>query len=208
MTTKCLFNECANVAELGSNKCYAHRNRSKCIELGCLNQAYALNRCIRHGAKKRCIIEACQQSRRLGPYCSKHAQNSKKKRCQIAGCEKQPHAKGKCVRHGGGRFCKFQGCSFHARIGPYCARHGGKTTQLEPSLQFLEPVNLGDLNAQSLGEPDALDWAILTDLTMDIKWEIDDTSFGDCSFPSDLKVERFGLPSWSKNIYLPLCETY
>ncbi|CAK4629639.1 unnamed protein product, partial [Aphanomyces euteiches] len=59
-----------------------------------------------------------------------------------------------------------------------------------------------------LGEPDALDWAILTDLTMDIKWEIDDASFGDCSFPSDLKVERFGLPSSSENIYLPLCETY
>ncbi|KAH9145436.1 hypothetical protein AeRB84_010662 [Aphanomyces euteiches] len=161
--TKCLFNECSNTAEPHSVKCKFHRSRSKCVEANCLNQAYARGRCVRHGAKKRCIVEACAQNRRFGGFCSKHAQNHRKKKCGVDGCERQPHAKGKCVRHGGGRFCKTEGCTAHARIGAFCARHADKDSQRKKA-------NLEPITAQKLEAPDELDLAILNDLTRDIDY--------------------------------------
>ncbi|CAK4488989.1 unnamed protein product [Aphanomyces euteiches] len=154
------------MAASGSTKCQFHRNRSKCIENDCLNQAYARGRCVRHGAKQRCIVDSCQQHRRLGPYCSKHAQDHRKKKCGVDGCEKQPHARGKCVRHGGGRFCKADGCTYHARIGAFCARHGEKVPKVSiPSVEPLQPHELATLH-----DNDALDWAILNDLIFGEKW--------------------------------------
>ncbi|KAG9405225.1 hypothetical protein AC1031_004333 [Aphanomyces cochlioides] len=136
-------------------KSAVQRNRAKCNAPNCTNQAYARNRCMRHGAKKPCIVEHCKASRRFGSYCSKHADVTQKKKCIVDGCDKQPHARGKCVRHGGGRRCKADGCMSHARIGVFCSRHFNMTA--------VTNLPLGAPSTQ----PDWLDWAILEDLVDD-----------------------------------------
>ncbi|KAG9405201.1 hypothetical protein AC1031_004310 [Aphanomyces cochlioides] len=171
MMAKCIFKDCAHTAHAGTSKCLFHRNRSKCDAPGCQNQAYARNRCVRHGAKKTCEVVGCEQNRRIGLYCSKHADANQKKRCVVEGCDKLPHARGKCVRHGGGRLCKTDGCTSHARFGLLCARHyqGLDITPTAPVVvaTVLPVLPSFDLSAPQLEKPDLLDWAILADLIRD-----------------------------------------
>ncbi|KAG9405223.1 hypothetical protein AC1031_004331 [Aphanomyces cochlioides] len=157
----CIFNDCPFPAQGRSTKCAAHRNRSKCEAPHCPNQAYARGRCVRHGAKRKCAYDQCQLNRRFGSYCSKHADVTQKKQCIVQGCDKQPHARGKCVKHGGGRRCKVAGCMCHARLGVYCTRH----------------FNVNAATNMPLGPPptvpDSLDWAILQDLIQEYFDEVD-----------------------------------
>ncbi|KAG9405232.1 hypothetical protein AC1031_004340 [Aphanomyces cochlioides] len=106
-------------------------------------------------AKKNCAIEKCQYNRRFGSLCSKHADATQKKYCDVKGCTNQFHARGKCVRHGGGCFCKSTGCHRHARIGGFCTRHA----ELSANIPLGAP----------LAKPDMLDWAILQDLLEDAR---------------------------------------
>ncbi|KAH9108458.1 hypothetical protein LEN26_008154 [Aphanomyces euteiches] len=155
---RCMFTECPHFAIEGSTKCMMHRNRTKCEEPNCPNQAYARGRCVRHGAKKNCAISKCQYNRRFGRYCSKHADETQKKRCDVQGCEKQPHARGRCVRHGGGRHCQAEGCRRHARVGVFCTKHVSNETNQVP------------VGAPQT-KPDWLDWAILKELILEYKEE-------------------------------------
>ncbi|ETV97339.1 hypothetical protein, variant 2 [Aphanomyces invadans] len=189
----CVFKDCSQPVHSSCptrSKCLFHRNRSRCEAPDCSNQAYARNRCVRHGAKQSCVADGCTQNRRLGLYCSKHADANSKKRCSVHGCDKLPHARGLCVRHGGGRLCKAPDCASHARIGLLCARHfhgltspstsprstrattsatsrctSNSTTDatFSPSLHL---STLTDLTV-TMGMPDTLDWAILSDLVSD-----------------------------------------
>ncbi|KAG9404975.1 hypothetical protein AC1031_004073 [Aphanomyces cochlioides] len=73
-------------------------------------------------------------NQRVGEFCSRHASPNLKRRCSEPGCAKQAHARGKCVRHGGGRLCKVPGCPKHVRQSGYCLNHWyslRETTKLE-----------------------------------------------------------------------------
>ncbi|KAF0738524.1 hypothetical protein Ae201684P_019323 [Aphanomyces euteiches] len=154
--TQCMFNGCTLQVQEGSTKCSAHRNRTKCDILNCPNQAYTRGVCVRHGAKRNCAVSQCQLNRRFGSYCSKHADATQKKQCETEGCKNQAHARGKCVRHGGGHLCKADGCHRHARLGGFCSRHSVYVT--------ISRMQLGAPKAK----PDHLDLAILQDLVSDV----------------------------------------
>ncbi|CAK4622515.1 unnamed protein product [Aphanomyces euteiches] len=62
-------------------------------------------------------------NQRVGDFCSRHASPNLKRRCSEPGCAKQAHARGKCVRHGGGRLCKALGCPKYVRQSGYCLNH-------------------------------------------------------------------------------------
>ncbi|RHY72244.1 hypothetical protein DYB30_009439 [Aphanomyces astaci] len=199
-TTTCVFKDCtqpvhSSFPSSSQSKCLFHRNRSQCEAPDCSNQAYARNRCVRHGAKQTCVADGCTQNRRLGLFCSKHADADSKKRCSVTGCDKLPHVRGLCVRHGGGRLCKAPDCTSHARIGLLCARHFHGLTS--PSTSPRQVVAVAPLNivtsppiirtsptyraaatsttsvpmlidlAATMGMSDTLDWAILSDLVAD-----------------------------------------
>ncbi|KAF0738430.1 hypothetical protein Ae201684P_019576 [Aphanomyces euteiches] len=121
--TKCFFNDCESPVLPGSWKCLFHRRRSRCLIADCANQVYARSLCVRHGGRRQCQHENCTMNQRVGNFCSRHATAGLKKMCSEPGCNKQAHARGKCVRHGGGRLCKAANCAMHARHGAYCSRH-------------------------------------------------------------------------------------
>ncbi|KAH9108418.1 hypothetical protein AeMF1_016415 [Aphanomyces euteiches] len=123
MQGKCLFNECDNFAVAGSLKCRFHRKRSRCIEEGCTNQVYARGHCVRHGGRPKCQHENCSLNQRIGVYCSRHAAREEKRTCSVPGCNKLPHARGICVGHGGGRYCKRPNCGKHAIQSGFCRNH-------------------------------------------------------------------------------------
>ncbi|KAF0738548.1 hypothetical protein Ae201684P_019749 [Aphanomyces euteiches] len=121
--TTCFFNDCESPVMPGSWKCLFHRRRSRCLVVDCANQVYARSLCVRHGGRRQCQHENCTMNQRVGNFCSRHAMAGLKRLCTEIGCTKQAHAKGKCVRHGGGRICKAPDCHMHARHGAFCSRH-------------------------------------------------------------------------------------
>lgn len=122
-TQSCRFNDCNNMAIIGTDKCSFHKNRRQCIIDECTNQVYARKLCVRHGGKKQCQADGCKAHARGGGYCLQHGGFSVKRFCTVDGCKKQAHARQKCVRHGGGRRCRINGCMQHARAGGICNRH-------------------------------------------------------------------------------------
>ncbi|KAH9110617.1 hypothetical protein LEN26_001704, partial [Aphanomyces euteiches] len=125
---KCFFNDCESPVLPGSWKCYFHRRRGRCLVDNCANQVYARRLCVRHGGRSQCQHENCTMNQRVGNFCWRHATTKLKKTCSHPGCGKQAHARGKCVRHGGGRLCKAPNCSMYARHGSYCTRHSHSQT--------------------------------------------------------------------------------
>ncbi|KAH9088945.1 hypothetical protein LEN26_019337 [Aphanomyces euteiches] len=123
MQAQCFFTDCNNLVQPGSWKCHFHRKRSKCLVVNCTNQIYSRHLCVRHGGRPKCLYENCSLSRRLGEYCARHTHVDLKKTCTVPGCAKQAHARGKCVRHGGGRFCNVPGCMKHGRQRGFCYKH-------------------------------------------------------------------------------------
>ncbi|CAK4079903.1 unnamed protein product [Aphanomyces euteiches] len=121
--TMCFFNGCTNPAKPDDWRCTFHRARSRCQVAGCNSQVYARHLCVKHGGKKTCQVAGCERNVRLGTLCTRHAGPIVKKRCQEPNCPNLAHNFNKCVRHGGGRKCKFGGCLTHARSGGYCCRH-------------------------------------------------------------------------------------
>ncbi|KDO18959.1 hypothetical protein SPRG_21414 [Saprolegnia parasitica CBS 223.65] len=119
----CFFNGCTNPRLPMSVKCDFHKHRLQCLHDGCHNQVYARHRCVRHGGKLRCAHPTCDRNVRLGAFCSTHGQSTAKRHCSEPGCTTQAHARGLCVRHGGGRPCAAPGCPLHARTRGFCARH-------------------------------------------------------------------------------------
>ncbi|XP_051180287.1 uncharacterized protein [Lolium perenne] len=104
-----------------------------CTIQGCTNSEHGgTHLCIIHNSRPHircCAVIECTKVARKGSQgrtdrCIKHGGG---KRCKYDRCGKG--AKGKtdyCIAHGGGRRCKFQGCKKHAQ-GPrdYCLEHGG-----------------------------------------------------------------------------------
>ncbi|EQC30500.1 hypothetical protein SDRG_11816 [Saprolegnia diclina VS20] len=123
----CFFNGCTNPRLPMSVKCDFHKHRLQCLDDGCHNQVYARHRCVRHGGKLRCAHPTCDRNVRLGAFCSSHGQSTAKRHCSEPGCTTQAHARGLCVRHGGGRPCAAPGCPLHARTRGFCARHARHT---------------------------------------------------------------------------------
>ncbi|CAK4067098.1 unnamed protein product [Aphanomyces euteiches] len=123
MDTKCFFADCDNEVQPGSWKCHFHRKRSRCLVVNCANQVYARHLCVRHGGRSQCRHENCSLNRRIGNYCARHSHLDVKKTCTEPDCDKQAHARGKCVRHGGGHCCKVPSCSKHGRQRGYCHKH-------------------------------------------------------------------------------------
>ncbi|KAG9404973.1 hypothetical protein AC1031_004071 [Aphanomyces cochlioides] len=123
MQAKYFFTDCNNLAQPGSWKCYFHRKRSKCLVVNCTNQVNARHLCVRHGGRSKCLNENCSLSQRLGKYCARHTHLDLKKLCTEPGCDKQAHARRKCVRHGGGRFCNVPECMKHGRQRGFCYKH-------------------------------------------------------------------------------------
>ncbi|KAH9139246.1 hypothetical protein AeRB84_016476 [Aphanomyces euteiches] len=123
MQAMCFFTDCDNEVQPGSWKCHFHRKRSRCLVVNCANQVYARQLCVRHGGRSKCRFENCTLNRRMGNYCARHTHLDLKKGCTEPGCDKQAHARGKCVRHGGGRTCKIPHCLKHGRQRGYCHRH-------------------------------------------------------------------------------------
>ncbi|OQR85999.1 hypothetical protein ACHHYP_11102 [Achlya hypogyna] len=121
--TTCYFNDCGNLALTDSSKCEFHKHRLKCLMDDCHNQVYARRLCVRHGGKKLCDVPDCSRNARLGKFCSLHGIATHKRHCNEEGCTKMAHARGKCVRHGGGRRCEHPGCPSHARHKGFCSRH-------------------------------------------------------------------------------------
>ncbi|KAF0699729.1 Aste57867_9720 [Aphanomyces stellatus] len=119
----CVFNGCDRVVATEAQKCAFHSHRSLCRIVDCTNQVYARGLCVRHGGKKQCQMDGCQLYCRVGKFCAGHGPSWAVRLCSEAGCTKQAHARGKCVRHGGGRQCKTRGCVAHARVGAFCGRH-------------------------------------------------------------------------------------
>ncbi|KAF0684327.1 Aste57867_23693 [Aphanomyces stellatus] len=158
-TTLCTFNGCTNAAVAASSKCTFHKHRSQCVVPHCTNQVYARQRCVRHGGKKVCGANDCNAYVSGRGFCAKHGGSTRKRMCMTPGCSKQAHANQKCVRHGGGRYCKAKGCSFHARTGGYCLHHN----------QDLAPYETQDM----ILPLDTMDAAILLSLI-----EVDFTSSG------------------------------
>ncbi|KAF0683732.1 Aste57867_24242 [Aphanomyces stellatus] len=155
----CMFLGCINLALHQSTKCHLHRHRTQCIEPHCTNQVYARQRCVRHGGKKICAVDFCGAPACKGGFCLQHGGTPRKRFCTEFGCGKQAHANQKCVRHGGGRYCKANGCTFHARLAGYCLHHN----------QDLEPLKLGSC---VLGAPlDGVDVSILECLVLDDSME-------------------------------------
>ncbi|OQS04952.1 hypothetical protein THRCLA_20750 [Thraustotheca clavata] len=118
-----------NPALRDNSKCEFHKHRLKCLHDGCHNQVYARRLCVRHGGKKLCSHSNCERNARLGEFCSLHGAVTHKRHCNELGCTKMAHARGKCVRHGGGRQCSQPGCISHARHKGYCSRH---STMIKP----------------------------------------------------------------------------
>ncbi|ETV96986.1 hypothetical protein H310_09834 [Aphanomyces invadans] len=122
-TTLCFFNGCYNPVLGDDWRCNFHRARSRCRVDGCSSQVYARRLCVKHGGKKQCQVDGCHRNVRLGTLCTRHAGPIIKKKCIEPGCVNLAHNVNKCVRHGGGRKCKFGECLTHARSGGYCCRH-------------------------------------------------------------------------------------
>ncbi|KDO22485.1 hypothetical protein SPRG_12767 [Saprolegnia parasitica CBS 223.65] len=134
--TTCYFNDCNNAALSDSSKCEFHKHRLKCLIDGCHNQVYARRLCVRHGGKKLCAFPDCNRNARLGKFCSLHGVVTHKRHCNEDGCLKMAHARGKCVRHGGGRRCAHPECPSHARHKGYCSRHAILMMPLTPPHQL------------------------------------------------------------------------
>ncbi|KAH9149227.1 hypothetical protein LEN26_004324 [Aphanomyces euteiches] len=162
MTTKstvCFFNDCENPVVPGSWKCLFHRRRSRCLVANCANQVYARSLCVRHGGRRQCQHDNCTMNQRVGNFCSRHATAGLKKMCAEPGCGKQAHARGRCVRHGGGRLCKTPNCIMHARHGAYCSHH----IPVEISKFDFEPVDQNHRRESMM----ALDSSILMEILQD-----------------------------------------
>ncbi|XP_040242151.1 uncharacterized protein [Aegilops tauschii subsp. strangulata] len=115
--------------------CKNHDSASKgCMVQGCTNVAHGgTPLCICHGSrmhKKRgcavsgCTKGACSGSQGRTDRCVKHGGG---KRCKYDGCGKGAQGNTDfCIAHGGGRRCKFQGCGKSAQgRTDYCIKHGG-----------------------------------------------------------------------------------
>ncbi|OQS02371.1 hypothetical protein THRCLA_05245 [Thraustotheca clavata] len=129
---QCWFKDCTKPVLPGFNRCQVHKHRSPCSVPNCLNQVYARYLCVRHGGKKICAFKNCTIYARGGGFCGKHGGTVNKRFCLVEGCKKQAHANQKCVRHGGGRFCKADDCTFHSRAGGFCLKHR-TTSSSEPA---------------------------------------------------------------------------
>ncbi|OQR80706.1 hypothetical protein ACHHYP_17284 [Achlya hypogyna] len=119
----CTFLGCTKPELPDVGKCASHKNKIKCMVAGCLNQVYARYLCVRHGGKKPCEHTGCDAFASRGPYCVLHGGSIVKRFCIEPGCERQAHARFRCVRHGGGRYCTADGCNLHARSSGLCHRH-------------------------------------------------------------------------------------
>ncbi|KAF0720224.1 Aste57867_462 [Aphanomyces stellatus] len=172
----CFFNGCTNLAKPDDWRCAFHRARARCKIDGCNSQVYARRLCVKHGGKKQCQVDGCDRNVRLGTLCTRHAGPMIKKKCSEPDCPNLAHNYNKCVRHGGGRKCKFGGCLTHARSGGYCCRHtrivkenAAEMMQHEHSLEdvdaMLEPLSwLGSMKLESdVLELASLDWAAAVD---------------------------------------------
>jgi hypothetical protein len=104
-----------------------------CMVQGCTNGAHGgTPLCIFHHSRPHemccavtgCTKKACKGSQGRTDRCVKHGGG---KRCKYDGCGKGAQGTTDyCIAHGGGRRCKFQGCrkSAQGRC-DYCIRHGG-----------------------------------------------------------------------------------
>ncbi|KAF0718416.1 Aste57867_1711 [Aphanomyces stellatus] len=109
---------------LFAGKCAQHRYRIRCSHLHCVNQAYARNLCVQHGGKAQCQFQGCTGNVRRFGFCGKHSQEHRQlKLCLEDGCDKVAHSGQRCVKHGGGRQCKWSGCSQYSRHQGYCTTH-------------------------------------------------------------------------------------
>jgi hypothetical protein len=128
------YQGCSNTSQGNTMYGKVHDNSSKsCMVEGCTNGAHGgTPLCIIHNSRSRkkwCAVIGCSKVARNSSQgrrgcCVKHGGG---KRCKYDGCGKG--AKGKthyCIGHGGGRRCKFQGCRKGAQgRSDYCLEHGG-----------------------------------------------------------------------------------
>ncbi|EQC30568.1 hypothetical protein SDRG_11626 [Saprolegnia diclina VS20] len=172
----CVVSGCQAPALFGLNKCTMHKNRKICSVHDCCNIVYARQLCVRHGGKKQCSEPTCSAYARGGDYCGDHGGLSLKRFCIVEDCLRQAHANRKCVRHGGGRFCKAPGCPQHSRHGGFCHRHMVLETRVQA--KRAQPVSYIKIEPMTsvpfLPEPqkyelDAIDSSILS-LLDDESW--------------------------------------
>ncbi|KAG9414553.1 hypothetical protein AC1031_007960 [Aphanomyces cochlioides] len=124
----CFFEECQKPIGADGWRCHFHRNRERCCVSDCRRQAYAKKLCARHGGKSKCAIEDCPFRVRSMGLCSRHGVKRNARLCQEVGCGKPAQSHGLCIRHGGGRRCKFDGCGKFARTRGLCCRHSRDET--------------------------------------------------------------------------------
>ncbi|KAF0718413.1 Aste57867_1708 [Aphanomyces stellatus] len=109
---------------ISDGKCHDHRYRLRCSITDCPNQVYARNLCVKHGGKPQCEVPDCtRNARRHGRCCVHMKDHQERKLCAHPGCEKFATSRGNCVRHGGGRQCKWENCMHYARQEGLCVRH-------------------------------------------------------------------------------------
>uniref|UniRef100_A0ACD6A2V2 Uncharacterized protein n=1 Tax=Avena sativa TaxID=4498 RepID=A0ACD6A2V2_AVESA len=128
------YQECSKTFQGNTMDGKVHDSGSKgCTVEGCTNGLHrGTALCIFHNSRphKRCCAvtgctkTACEGSQGRTDHCVKHGGG---KRCKYDGCGKGAQGNtDSCIAHGGGRRCKFQGCrkSAQGRC-DYCIRHGG-----------------------------------------------------------------------------------
>ncbi|KAG9407705.1 hypothetical protein AC1031_002422, partial [Aphanomyces cochlioides] len=185
---RCTFKDCANQVHGGLYKCKFLKARKQCCMDGCLNIVYARNLCVRHGGKKKCTAPGCKSNAYGGDFSGQHGGIVSKRFCKFQGCSKQAHARGLCVRHGGGRICTIHDCSHHARDNGLCQKHikrGGvhhdNDDRLSDAsdvsvvlaeqikvLDVVQPIGFGEIASQPLTTLDQMEFLHFLDEYFDV----------------------------------------
>ncbi|KAF0696222.1 Aste57867_13015 [Aphanomyces stellatus] len=133
-----------------------------CSERGCLSQAYARARCVKHGGRAPCSEPGCDRNARRFGWCWQHDPDKLPRVvCTWAGgCAKIAHKDRLCARHGGAQHCRMATCNAYARKQGMCQLHH-KQSQDEPREGNEERVEPG---ASRGARDDTRDAAALDDM--------------------------------------------
>ncbi|KDO18636.1 hypothetical protein SPRG_15971 [Saprolegnia parasitica CBS 223.65] len=170
----CRFNGCSNPAIDALAKCNFHRHRLPCSVARCNNIVYARQLCVRHGGKPKCAHDDCDANARPGGFCYRHTEVRSKRLCTQPLCTNAAHARGLCVRHGGGRRCRVDGCKTLARKGGCCVRHREGVAcadVLDLALDWIDAIEpLDDAILDCLIKTCAADTSSSSPSTIDVEW--------------------------------------